>query len=128
MADVVCRSCKTVCHELTEKYDPDIKCHGAMFRVKPKFVGWNPFKERETTKPGMLECPRCGTLYVNGRGKLACEVVGDIPKKKGSSIPDELNETILVMNENGSTASEIGKAIGFSRQAVTRRIMDLMKG
>ena len=126
MSDVVCRSCRMICHETTHRFNPEVKCHGAMFKVKERFRSYGPFKEVDTTQPGHLECPNCGTLYVDGGGVFCCELKGDgVAPHKSKGIDSSKNATILHMLKNGSTNTEIGNAIGASRQAVTQRLKEL---
>lgn len=127
MTDVVCPSCKGSFHTLTEEYDPNRQLTGNMLTVKPEVAEkhWHSFQEVESTKVGQIECPRCGTLYMR-RGKLKLREEGAAPIKKGR-IPESVNSTILQLNEAGKTPTEIGDHIGYSRQAVGRRIYDLKK-
>lgn len=131
MPDIICRSCKGQFHETTDAFDPDKRAHGAMFRLKDKYIPmrWGSFPEVETTQSGHLECPNCGTLYTDGAGRVACDIAVERVSHRASStaIPEDKNSIILQMAEAGATATEIGKVVGATQQAVTKRIRALQQ-
>ena len=129
MADVVCPSCHGIYHETTPLFDAAKTPNGAMFKAKPivEERHWWSFSETPSAGPGDLECPQCGTLYVDGGARFRCELKGRLSRAEipGAGIDESKNETILLMAEQGASMTDIGKVVGASRQAVTARLKAL---
>ena len=127
--DVVCPSCKGVYHETTKEFAEKKPIHGAMFRAKPickKLNLWT-FPELSHVKTGDIECPNCGTNYeVNGRITVINRA-GTVKNTAARSIPEDLNDIIWAMYKNKKRITTIAKKVGFSQQAVSRRLYDLKR-
>lgn len=125
MAKVICHSCRGIYYNTTESYDPDVPPTGDMF--KPKKIiqdrHWFTFKPVKTTKAGDIECPACGSLYYkNGK------IITDPPVlRKKIKIPESFNKDILRLRKEGLSPTAIGNKLGFTSQAIGRRIYDVRK-
>ena len=96
-----------------------------MFKKKQSVIdsSWWAFGENESTGPGGLECPCCGSLYVDGANRIVAKLIpiGNETRK----LTDDDDPTILNMTEMDKTPTEIGGVLGVSRQAVTARLRKL---
>lgn len=79
MADIICPVCRGIFYETTEHYHPDQPAHGAMFRMKKKYVewGWPAIPQDAAIRFADLECPECSNSYVDPSGRLAVAPVGE---------------------------------------------------
>ncbi len=66
---VKCLSCSGVFHETTEFFYPLKALNGTMFKLLPEygFAGhnWSSFPQDESIMDADLECPGCGSCYLN---------------------------------------------------------------
>jgi len=74
---VKCPSCGGIYHETTEKFDPDRVANGSMFRLTYPFGAygkgarnWTSFPQDPAIRFADLECPNCGSCYVDASGRI----------------------------------------------------------
>ncbi|MCK5849606.1 MAG: winged helix-turn-helix transcriptional regulator [Kiritimatiellae bacterium] len=125
MSDVICPSCGKSYYEITGLYREGMTLHGAMFKAKDNLpVSWYSFETTKATQEGHIECPECGTNYMTNCGII----LSDGPAARPQRMPADYNKRILLLAEEGKSATEIAEEVGYSPQAIGRRLYDLRKG
>lgn len=104
MADIICRSCGGRFHETTDKYDPESRATGDMFKLKELYrrMSWTSFNEHKDTPAGELVCPECEGLYCDGAGKVKVDSGGVV----GAEVNDT-EATVVRMHGEGISSQDI---------------------
>lgn len=146
MADVKCRVCKGIYLQTTDKFRSNVRPNGAMFKAVARYYDWSYFPFHDGSTGGDLVCPACDHVLLDSVGRVKaegewCDECGlemqeghecgqdDVTLVAAQLEPDQeqspiasaevdLDAEVVRMNMDGVKHSDIGKALGITRQKV----------